>query len=284
MAALALSGFLVACGASSGDDAEPVDTPGTSAAADTVATDVTDATAPVDTSSSADTTIADGDSPDDLAATNCAGQLSDGYFPIVPCGEPHASEFVGFAPSPWEILPDDAEEAFAAMSAACRPFVEEFLDRPLNLPGPGMGTSVDAAGLGEPVNGDIECYVTTGGDETLIGLIAEVGLEAALNGVVVIYDLEPGSCFLLGEDAYAFGAPVDCGDPDALMHLGSFAAADGPYPGEDELRAIRAEGCAQVMADSGLAADPATVSGTFPDEVEWKRQDQRFITCDATPL
>jgi len=68
------------------------------------------------------------------------------------------------------------------------------------------------------------------------------------------------------------------------MHFGSFDADDVPYPGEDELRVIRAEGCAEVMAGSGLAADPATVSGTFPDEVEWKRQDQRTITCDATPL
>lgn len=248
-------------------------------------------TAPVDSAAPADVTsvpstqaadVPDVTDGEDLSSMNCAG-TGDDLFPVMPCDEPHASEFVGTAPSPFERLPEDRNEAVDGLYAACRPLVEDFLGRAIDVPGPGVGVNIDAE-LGGPVNGDVECFVSTGDAANLVGLIADVGFEAALNGVIVINDTDPGSCFQLGEVAFDYGTPVDCTATDALMFVGSFDLDDGPYPGDDAIRSIRGERCAEVLADSGLAADPATVSGGFPGEKDWRRADRRTVTCDASPL
>ncbi|MGB0113722.1 MAG: septum formation family protein [Ilumatobacteraceae bacterium] len=214
--------------------------------------------------------------------SNCAGR-GDEQFPPVPCDEPHGSEFVGTVESPVDTLPDDITEAGDVLTAACRPVVEEFLGRAVDVPGASVGFLADAE-LGGPVVGDLECFLTTNGDEILLGLVADIGWDAALNDVAVVNEMEIGSCFVLGEEAFAFGTPVDCAEPGALMHLGSFDLDDGPFPGDDTIREIREIRCAEILADSGLAADPSTVSGTFPGEKDWTRLDWRLVTCDASPL
>ncbi len=101
---------------------------------------------------------------------------------------------------------------------------------------------------------------------------------------VVVPELEPGTCFRLGDSNFYLADPADCADADALMFVGNFDLDDGEYPGEDAIREIRSVECARVFAESGVAADPTSVSGTFPGERDWRNMGQRTVACDATPL
>ena len=167
----------------------------------------------------------------------------------------------------------------------CRDSVEQLTGRDLSRFGAGVGfVSVD--GLGEPMVNDVECYASTGLEGAFVGAISEIGYSAALD-VEILADLTPGTCFVfVDDDSFDFGEVVPCDAPDALMAIGSFAVVDppgAPHPGDDELRALRAERCGEILAASGLAADPSTVSGTFPNEKNWVAFDRREVTCDATP-
>jgi hypothetical protein len=113
-------------------------------------------------------------------------------------------------------------------------------------------------------------------------------LEELIGDQVIIADLASGECFVFTEGTFASGDLVECGDPDALMFVGTYEAADGPFPGIDPLREERAIRCVDVLAASGLiesveAGDSATLSGTFPDEVTWLVPGSRLATCDIEP-
>ncbi|MGA9275599.1 hypothetical protein, partial [Ilumatobacter sp.] len=72
----------------------------------------------------------------------------------------------------------------------------------------------------------------------------------------------------------------------ALMAIGTVTASGepgAPYPGDDALRDERAQLCAELLSESDLPIDPASVSGTFPDERAWAAHDRRVISCDGVP-
>lgn len=220
------------------------------------------------------------------AAQPCAGTADDG-FPSVPCDEPHGAEFAGLIPPPADVLPLDAVEATTLMATACRSVVEAATGRDVSRPGIGIGYSVPS-GFGEPIVSDIPCFISTATDDALVGSIAEIGLDAALVKAI-IPDQEPGTCFILGPDNFTFADLADCADPAALMFLGNvqldeFFPGDVPFPGDDAIREVRTAACAAVLEQSGLAADPATVSGTFPSGADWENLGRRNLACDATPL
>lgn len=214
-------------------------------------------------------------------ASPCAGIADDGFVRI-DCAQPHASEFVGLVEAPVAVLPVDAVEASDVLMAACAPIVEAALGNSVSLPGFGVGFTSDN-GPGEAVVGPIECFVTTASSAALVGSIVDRGPEAALNGLVLVRNLNPGDCFVLDDENFSLGEPAECTAPDALVHIGSFELDDGPHLGDDAIRAIRFERCSAILADSGVAADPSSVSGTFPNEEVWRRFDRRLVTCDATP-
>lgn len=202
------------------------------------------------------------------------------------CDEPHNGEFAGFVTTADGALPDDASEASNLIKSLCREQVEALTGRSMLLHGVGIGFS-SLGGLGEQLDSDIECYVSLEVEDGFIAAIGEVGLDAALM-YSIIADLDPGTCFLFASDtAFDHGTVVPCATEDALMAVGSFVvtdAAGSPHPGDDALRVLRTDQCAAVLAASGLAADSATVSGTFPGEQSWTVFDRRIVTCDATPL
>jgi hypothetical protein len=213
----------------------------------------------------------------------CAG-TADENFPPIDCAEPHASEYIGGVAPPVDTLPVDEDEAATLGFAACTAPVGEFLGRSMTQSGISVGFLIDAV-PGGPITGDIDCFATTNIPDGLVGSIAELGLEGALNNVSLIPDQDPGTCFLLGSDAnYSLGEIVGCDDPDALMFIGNFELEDGPFPGNDAIRALRGDRCRELLAANGLSADPASVSGTFPTEQNWNDFGRRTVSCDATPI
>lgn len=217
----------------------------------------------------------------ELRVGDCASSIEED-FALVPCDEPHVAEFAGFADVPFDVLPDDAEVAGLALRRACAPVVEALTERSLTKPGSAVSFSADA-GLGQPVD-VVECYLEAG-DGLLVGSINEIGFDAALGANVVLADLEPGACFRFAADSFAYGSVVDCADPGAFVAIGEFVA-EGPaeWPGDDALRAQRQAACAEVLAASGVSADPDGISGTFPSEDSWEAFERRVVTCDSTPL
>ena len=81
---------------------------------------------------------------------------------------------------------------------------------------------------------------------------------------------------MLGDANFFLADGADCGDDGALMFIGSSDLDDGPYPGEDAIREVRAVECARVFDESGL-------SGMFPGARDWETGD-RLVACDATPI
>lgn len=221
------------------------------------------------------------EAPQASAEEPCAGS-SDDFYPALPCDEPHHAEFAGAVAPPVDVLPEDSAEAETIGISACRDTVLQFagVDR---LPlGVGVGFVVNS-NLGEPIEDDLLCFVSTDLSDGFFGSIAEIGFDAALQKIVVP-ELAPGSCFSLGESNFYLAEPADCADADALMFVGNFDLDDGPYPGADPIRDIRAVECARLLDESGLAADPTSVSGTFPGEGDWRNLGQRTVACDASPL
>lgn len=207
-------------------------------------------------------------------------------YPPVPCDEPHAAEYAGSVTPPAGDLPVDEDEAGILLRQLCREPVEQLTGRDLSRFGVGLGfVSID--GLGEPMMNDIRCYASSGIDGGFVGAISEIGYDAASN-FEIIGELSPGTCFIyIDDDSFDVGETVSCDTPDALMALGSFIVdepAGAAHPGDDALRALRAVRCSEILVATGLAADPSTVSGTFPGEKNWIAFDRREVTCDAAPL
>lgn len=202
----------------------------------------------------------------------------------VPCEEPHDSEFVGLAAPPEGSLPLDSTEAEILLTALCAPLVSDYLDgRDLAQSGVGAGFDV-GVGLGDPFVDDINCWATVGSPVGMTGSIAEFGLDGALD-YAIVNEIGPGACFVYAPNTFDLGTVVPCDTPEAFMAIGLFTVDDdGPHPGDDALREIRFERCSELLAESGLAADPATVSGVFPGEIGWTAHNRREISCDATPL
>ncbi len=232
------------------------------------------------------------DEPSDFDPAAAVGPVCADYdeavaeYEPVPCDEPHTSEYAGSVPPPPGDLPSDSDEASLLLRGLCRDSVEALTGRDLGLFGSGVGfLSID--GLGEPMVNDIQCYLSVSYEGALTGAISEIGYEAALN-YDIIPDLEPGTCFVYVEPgSYDLGESAPCDTPDALMAIGLFLAEDppgAPYPGDDALRALRGQRCAEVLTASGLTVDESTLSGTFPNETNWIAFDRRTITCDAVPL
>jgi Septum formation len=214
----------------------------------------------------------------------CAIQIpSEGHDPV-DCAEPHDSEFAGFVTPPDSDLPTDPIEAEILVTELCAPTVSEYLGgRDLSTSGVGVGFDANT-GLGEPFGDDINCWVVVGSPGALDAAIAEVGLEAAMGEHRIIAELDPGTCFTFAPDTYDLGFVVDCTTPDALMAVGLVSVDDdGPWPGDDPLRAIRFDLCSAVLAETSLSVDPASVSGTFPNEIGWEALGRRYISCDAVP-
>ncbi len=220
--------------------------------------------------------------PDTASAEQPCADGSDDNFAAVDCDQPHGAEFAGMIAPPVDVLPEDPTEATKLIIQACQSTVEAFIGRDLTKPGMGLGFALDS-GLGEPITEDIPCFVNTNTDDALIGRIADLGLDGALTRLIVA-DQEPGTCFLLADDSFALAGAAECSEPGALMFIGNITLDDGPFPGADAIRELRAVVCGDLLADSGLAADPATVSGTFPSETDWDNLDRRNLACDATPL
>ncbi|MEP1124787.1 MAG: hypothetical protein ABJH68_12955 [Ilumatobacter sp.] len=216
----------------------------------------------------------------------CATKIEGGSYEETECDQPHDMEFVGPVEAPAEILPADYDEAVALLTAACSPLVSDYLGG-RDLSQPGVGVTFDAeAELGEPIVGDVDCFVLVSSASGLSAAISDVGFDAALGDLRVVSELDPGTCFVNPPDSFELGTVVPCDAPDALLQIGQFVVEDGPYPGEDPLRAIRGERCPQVLAESGLAdlVDVATLSGVFPNLEGWRDLGRRSVTCDASPL
>lgn len=223
--------------------------------------------------------------PDATDGTRSVGDCADGvstdYAPQ-PCDEPHDAQFAGVVDSPVEVLPTDPDETRAVLAGACATPVAELIDRPVESTATSVGFRTDAA-LGEPAR-EIECFFEIG-DDLLLGAIDEIGLDGALGSARVISDLPPGTCFeFSATENFSFGDVADCSSPDALVVVGTFEA-EGPeaWPGDDELRRQRELRCAELLAETGVAADPSSVSGTYPSRSSWEGAGRRLTTCDGTP-
>jgi hypothetical protein len=216
----------------------------------------------------------------------CAIKVEGGSFQEAECSEPHDMEFVGPVAAPTEVLPEDFEEAVELLTRTCAPLVSVYLGgRDLTQSGVGVSFNADAA-LGEPIVGDVDCFLLVSSATALTAAVSDVGLDGALGDNRIVHELEPGTCFVNPSDSFDLGTVVSCDVTDALMQIGKFVVEDdGPYPGDDALRAIRGERCPQVLADSGLAdlVDVDTLSGVFPGLEGWRDLDRRTITCDAAP-
>ncbi len=217
----------------------------------------------------------------------CATKIEGGSYEETECDQPHDMEFVAPVESPAEFLPEDEDEAVALLTRACAPLVSEYLGgRDLTQAGVGVGFSADAS-LGEEIVGDVDCFVLVSSAVGLTAAISDVGLEAALGDFRIVNELDPGTCFVNPPDSFELGTVVPCDTPEALMQIGLFVVEDdGPYPGEDPLRAIRSERCPQVLSESGLAdlVDISTLSGVFPNLEAWRDVGRRTVSCDASPL
>ncbi len=224
-------------------------------------------------------------SSDYEAAPFCATKDGSSYEETA-CDQPHDMEYVGPVEPPAELLPADYDEAVELLVGACLPLVSEYLGgRDFTRPGASPSFSADAE-LGGPIEG-VDCFVLVSSATALTAAIADVGLDAALGDNRIVAELEPGTCFLNPSDSFELGTVVSCDTEGALMQLGEFVIEDeGPYPGADPIRAIRAERCPQVLVDSGLAdrVDATTLSGVIPSLETWRDLGQRSVTCDAVPI
>jgi len=211
---------------------------------------------------------------------------ADVAWAAVPCAELHSAELVAVVGPPSGNIPAEAAEATVFFNEICRTFVEDATGSDLLRPGVGIGFSASGT-LGGAYEGPVECYASFSA-VALVGSFQDGPLEELIGDQVIIADLNSGECFVFAEGTFASGDVVSCGDPDALMFIGTYEAADGPYPGIDALREERAIRCAEVLAESGLvelgeAGDPSTLSGTFPDENPWNIPGRRLVTCDIEP-
>lgn len=207
------------------------------------------------------------------------------YFAIS-CDEPHNAELVAVVEPPADTLPSDADEAVILFYEVCESSVAEATGADLFRPGVSIGFDVPGA-LGEAYEGPIACYATFA-STAWVGSFQDLPLAEILGDQVIIADLAPGDCFVFADDSFDSGLVVACDEPGALMSVGYYEAADRPYPPLEELRAERAERCAEVLVasgliESGVAGDPSSLSGSFPSEGAWNVPGRRYVTCDIEP-
>lgn len=200
------------------------------------------------------------------------------------CDVPHGAEFAGSIAPRGESLPADAELARDELVDLCQTLVTDYVGRPPTSKGVEIGFDL-TIGLGDPYEGDVDCFASVSGVDVFDAAISEVGLQAAMGHFVFLSDLDAGECFVFAGDNFNVGIEAPCLAPDALMLLGTYESALGDaYPGGDALRAERAIECVVEGEASGLSYDTDTVSGTFPSERAWKIRNHRLVTCDATPM
>ena len=202
----------------------------------------------------------------------------------VSCRDPHKFEFVGLVPTPVDVLPDDLAEAKVILARACLPKIEEVTGIVPDTFGTGVAYVAPGELGGEQI-GDIECYVSGPTGNLLVGSLVTASLDDSITGDAVrLITLDIGSCFVFADDAFDLGLPVDCGAPDARMHLGDAVLDAAVYPGLDEARLLRTDACTALLAATRLDADPASVSGTMINDTTWTAIGYGRTTCDAAPL
>jgi len=209
------------------------------------------------------------------AAPRCGVEAGEG-FDEVECTEPHQAEFVGLVAPPAQADVDAETTEGAAVVAACMPSVEAFVGRPLTA------FAIDIAHIpGATPTDDIECWAKAPVAGILVGSIAAVGLEAALGDIVIVAELEPGTCFTSASDDYfGLGRVADCTTPKVDMVVGiAQSAFTGDWPGRDEVVEEYDELCAalQQEADFELIAD--TTGFIFGSEEEWNLYGRTYAIC-----
>ncbi len=279
---IVVAGALLICacgGDDGGGDAEPADVEPTVGGGELASVESSGEAGAADDTSD-DTSEADG-----AVAAVCLRNLPDSQDPIGPvteCDEPHRWEYVGEADTVVRTIPDDLADARALFVRTCEQPVSEALGTSIAVPGVSLAYRVDGE-LGEPVVGTVSCFAgVAGGDHLTSPLGGDV--VAALGEIEMIWRLDPGTCFAFLADTVDLGREVPCDEADARVHIGVFELRNGPYPGEDELRAIRLDRCTELLEESGdIDADVESVSGTIPSEPDWVNARRRMITCDALP-
>lgn len=217
-------------------------------------------------------------------AGTCYRNLSDSQDPIgtvTDCDEPHRWEYVGNVDPVVRTIPDALADARALFVRTCEQAVTEATGMSIAEPGVSLAYRVEGE-LGGWIVGTVACFAGADGGDYLVGpLDGDIG--AALGDAEPIWQMVPGTCFAFLPDTFDLGLEVACDDQDARMHIGWYDLPLGPYPGEDELRAIRSERCTDLLEAGGLDADPDSVSGTIPSEPDWRNARRRMTTCDALP-
>ena len=194
----------------------------------------------------------------------------------VDCETPHDAEVSALLEPRVDEIPDDPGSVFYPMCISA--FNEATGTEPGVVTGLLTAYTIDGSKGSEPES-DLACLSITRNKESLVGSIAESGPAAVLDGWQPLEDFEPGDCFILGDQTNV-GSPSDCVE-DTFTYIGSFVVEGDEYPGEDEMRAQRKQGCDALFESSDLEGNPDDVSGTFPDFVTWTYSMSSTITCDV---
>jgi hypothetical protein len=196
------------------------------------------------------------------------------------CDEPHNTEIVGLLED-FDGVPFTGTEAlddavFPQCFDAIREGVTEALDE-LPLVTSYTGRLADDS---DNIEGPILCLMFTRNGDILTDSTFVADPHDVIGDYVYLHRLEPGSCFTLGEQGN-LALPADC-ESGTLMFLGVIASPSegGEWPGVDELRLERNEGCADLIPEDDDSIDPATLSGTIPQLGDWLR-GATDITCDV---
>jgi hypothetical protein len=289
---VAFSALAVACGASSGGDASESASP--EPPADTVD----------DTPSEPDGTGLEPSETDvtevpQEAAPRCAITQDDGSFLDIDCAEPHDAEFAGLVNAPSGTAPEppaptegEPPNVFPDLELhrTCLESAEQLTGRSGPDGGVGVGY-VSSAEPGEAYAGEIECWALVQAEETLIGSMQGVGLQAVLGDRVLLFDVDPGTCFRYGDpeaDSFEVIEVIACseatGDVTAEQLVGVVELADRQFPGTDGLADEAFPLCDVAAADlvvQPLSDDLAVIT---PLEPTWQVNGERSAYCVALVL
>lgn len=197
----------------------------------------------------------------------------------LPCDEPHNTEVVGlleqFDGEPFtgtEAL-DDA--VYPACFDAIRDGITDALDE-LPLVTSYTGRLADDS---DTIEGPVLCLMFTRNGDILTDSVFVTDPHDVIGDYVYLHRLEVGDCFTLGEQGN-MALPADC-ESGTLMFLGVIpSTSEGEeWPGVDELRLQRNEGCVELIPDDD-SIDPGSLSGTIPQLGDWLR-GATDITCDV---
>jgi|JI10StandDraft_1071094.scaffolds.fasta_scaffold147652_2 hypothetical protein len=208
------------------------------------------------------------DATPEPAAPRCGVEAANG-FDDVDCTEPHQAEFAGLAAAP-------AGADDAAAVDACLPIVEAFIGQRLTK------FVIDVGHVaGATATDDIECWAKAPLPDLLIDSIASAGLEGALGDVVIISDLDPGTCFTgISDDYFGLGRVAECSTLKAEMILGVVdSAATGDFPGRDAVLDEFDGLCAALLEDADFELMSDTTSFIYGNEEEWNVYERRYAIC-----